>query len=487
MNAMRHTSFPRGGRFVSLLLGFILVAGCTQGNKSKSPPAALAPAGMQATVRHHAGPPLAGIAGQPTTRAIDPAAAASDAISVVVHWSALERMPAGLSTVAPTARLITIPASTRPIAPSGELIGPVRLARATQFDAFLADVQAGKFGRAEGIADSRGALPGDVTAVFTLAAGSADASDRRSVEVTVYRAPGNPSSSGSSQPAADQMQFGVMVSDPPRRERALLDPIPVGDGSKMAIVMPSRWGGEQKHATVAVIEVSRETGPEQAAALAQCVKDLSDATSAKGRSPVAPAPRSADWAGIAAALETLSTQSASARPALIYLAMQTNASLCSDVALVADDETLANLSKRINEKVKPDAPPMEKAQLGWLIDSACFAELSAMQSAEKMPAELSAVLTSYAGEAGRHAASLDEITKGLSNREQLDARLLAENLVYLEDASPAARVRAYDWLKSKNLAPADYDPLSPNKERREALDKAMTAAAKQAPAQGGAK
>jgi hypothetical protein len=59
--------------------------------------------------------------------------------------------------------------------------------------------------------------------------------------------------------------------------------------------------------------------------------------------------------------------------------------------------------------------------------------------------------------------------------------------VYLEDASPAARVRAYDWLNGKNLAPAGYDPLGSNKDRRAALDKATAVPASAKQPSGGAK
>jgi hypothetical protein len=49
----------------------------------------------------------------------------------------------------------------------------------------------------------------------------------------------------------------------------------------------------------------------------------------------------------------------------------------------------------------------------------------------------------------------------------------AENLVALEDSSPAARVRAFDWLAARAKAPRDFDPLGPAGQRRAALDKAM--------------
>ena len=45
--------------------------------------------------------------------------------------------------------------------------------------------------------------------------------------------------------------------------------------------------------------------------------------------------------------------------------------------------------------------------------------------------------------------------------------------MYLEDSSPSARVRAYDWLAARGRAPQGYEPLGPARERRRALDAAL--------------
>jgi hypothetical protein len=98
-----------------------------------------------------------------------------------------------------------------------------------------------------------------------------------------------------------------------------------------------------------------------------------------------------------------------------------------------------------------------------------------------MPAELSAVLTNYAGEPGRHASSIKEILHGVSSRQDLENRLLAENLIFLEDSSPAARVRAFGWLTARHQAPMGFDPLGSPRDRRNALENGIAAAATTAP------
>jgi hypothetical protein len=90
-----------------------------------------------------------------------------------------------------------------------------------------------------------------------------------------------------------------------------------------------------------------------------------------------------------------------------------------------------------------------------------------------MPDELLAVVTTYAGEAGRHEATMEGILNGLASRADLQARLTAENLIFLEDSSPASRARAFEWLSTHGQPIKGYNPLGPIRERRAAIDKAL--------------
>jgi hypothetical protein len=146
------------------------------------------------------------------------------------------------------------------------------------------------------------------------------------------------------------------------------------------------------------------------------------------------------------------------------------------VALVAPEPVLADLSTRIQARLDELSSRIDTAQLGWMLDVMTLEHLAALQSAETLPPELAGALARFAGEAARNAGSLDELAR-VRGREQLRARLIAENFTYLEDASPSARVRAYDWLQAKGLAPEKYDPLGSAKARSAAIDAALTAAA----------
>jgi hypothetical protein len=69
---------------------------------------------------------------------------------------------------------------------------------------------------------------------------------------------------------------------------------------------------------------------------------------------------------------------------------------------------------------------------------------------------------------------VDEVMRGAGTRQQLEQKLVSENFIYLQDSSPAYRVRAFQWLAVKNLAPRGFDPLDDPKKRREALDAALS-------------
>lgn len=142
----------------------------------------------------------------------------------------------------------------------------------------------------------------------------------------------------------------------------------------------------------------------------------------------------------------------------------------------ADDSVLEQLVRDIQAKVSDTKSTEQVSGTGWLLDHSALqllARLSndAANGTAKFPQELTAILTVHTGEVGRHPSSLDEVLKGLTTRQELDNRLLAENFIFLEDSNPSSRVRAYDWLNARHQAPAGYNPLGIPKERREALDR----------------
>jgi hypothetical protein len=256
-----------------------------------------------------------------------------------------------------------------------------------------------------------------------------------------------------------------------RTETAIFN-LPAGDRTNTALVVPFRFDHSTSCAVAILVQITPGTADDaHIAATAQCLTQLAKS---------APATQLAVSTGLASARATVNaaeqalTPAAGRRSALVYLADQTGASLCEDLAMEADDATLAQLVGKIQSSLSSRG--QSDSDVGWILDDAALQLLARLAAdaanGTKVPSELLAILTNHTGEVGRHPSSLDDVLKAVSSRQQLDNRLVAENMIFLEDSSPASRVRAYDWLSARRLAPAGYDPLASGKARRDALQKA---------------
>jgi hypothetical protein len=178
---------------------------------------------------------------------------------------------------------------------------------------------------------------------------------------------------------------------------------------------------------------------------------------------------SGNWPGFEVALSA-ATDPKTRRNAMVYLASQTQATLARDAFLVADDAMLEKMLGELASRVA-EVKPVERsdAKLAALLEISTLRFLGQLLAENHLPAELGSVLTDYAGEAGRHVSSIEQVSAKLADRGELQSKLIVENRIFLEDASPAARVRAYDWLKSRQAAPKGFDPLGNPRDRREAL------------------
>ena len=75
----------------------------------------------------------------------------------------------------------------------------------------------------------------------------------------------------------------------------------------------------------------------------------------------------------------------------------------------------------------------------------------------------------HTGQLGRDPTTLRELINVHRSADELNRALIQENKLYLLDMSPAARTRAYEWLKTQGVTVKGYDPLASAKARREAL------------------
>ena len=181
---------------------------------------------------------------------------------------------------------------------------------------------------------------------------------------------------------------------------------------------------------------------------------------------------------IATALRSLKQGGESTRGTLNYLASQAGASFASELALVADDKMLNQLKAEVLKQVG-DQTQREPSETALLLERASAEVLNQQRSSgtDSLSSAVLGTLDSYAGEVGHQPDALIAVIRQAASVAELSNRLLAENRIYLEDTSPPARVRAFDWLKSKRIDLGSYDPLASGRDRRAALEKLRQTAA----------
>lgn len=181
----------------------------------------------------------------------------------------------------------------------------------------------------------------------------------------------------------------------------------------------------------------------------------------------------ADELRMRSALEGLSRVTDAPRGAMAYLAGLCGAELTEAIAIAADSTTIQLISQAVQSQ-SPGLSKVDRTNVAWLLERTTIETLNRLKNDASRPvsAGIDGVLAGYAGEVGRQIDALQSLVAQSTGPEDLRNRLIAENLIYLEDSSPSARVRAYDWLNRQGLAPEGYDPLGSPRERRRALERA---------------
>jgi hypothetical protein len=468
-----------------IILSMLQVVGCTNQKTPLSAPTA----SIEQT--SYIGTAVSG----PTQGKID-ADAINGAIHVSVQLVAIKQASLEkLSPPAADARLIVATRDRQPVLPAGELTGRLRCATGDAAKAFASQLESAPPHEVVKWEQKTLAIPKGVVAKLTIADSSsfANPDDRRQIQLLFRNAPDRSGALAceaavgivdlvNAQKSEDTKESSAAnpLTQPPSWQRELLvtRPIPVVDGITGAIVIPFEFKDANAHFFAAIIDATPAPQPADSdwtTALEQCkadVKKESDAAAARANAILA-SQLNSNWPGFEASLSA-ARDPKTRRQSMVYLASQSGARLSRDVYLVADDPTLEKLLAAIANRIGAVKPADQSdSNLAWILDFTTLQTLSKMLNDNQLAPELSSVLTSFGGEAGRHASSLDEITKNLTGPGELQTRLIAENMIYLEDSSPAARVRAFDWLTSRKTAPAGYDPLGPARARKDALENAL--------------
>jgi len=505
-------------RVIAIAGALVAALGCAM--PPPAPRGPLDPPAISTRVEHFTGSPLTG----PLTKQAAPARPA-DARSVCVTLFALEDFRRdALQPLATSARLIAPARGASAFAASMAHVAGARTGTLEDAGTFLAGVEGGDLGRSAKLAQLRGALPAGATAAFHAdGPATRGGSPSRRIEIQVHRPPpvADPQAAGAggievaliveamaivqderdAERAADAAKDaggrdeagdeGRPAAPPPtlpsppspvlQREMVLLDPRPAAERDHLAILFPSPFEPDRIRALLAVIEIAPPPAAgapdeaEHADAFAHCVADL-EASAAKAKESADPPPPVERPVGpaLAGALAGLSF-APQARAALAFLAETTGARLTEDVVLSAPEPFVARLAGDVR-KATADVKTPEGPALALILERTTIAVLADLMANNELPTAIEGIPAIHAGEAGRSGSILQEAAAGARSIDDLRERFVRENILSLEDSSPAARMRAYDWLAARGKAPAGYDPLGTDKDRRAALESTAAAA-----------
>jgi hypothetical protein len=482
-----------------------LALGCTT-SAPKMPP--VVPPPLVTSIAHYAGSSLSGPLAVGVAREID--ADPSHAIAIACEITYLESFDeAWLTPLAEHSRLVVTSGGGDPFQATSQLAPRARVGHAEAAHDFLLALRDEARMRSAKVVAHTGVLPRGVTVVFSNAAAPVALENGqpapRTADVEIAR----------NEDAGDALRVALVLEGPivdtsreepadttrgatariAAREWVVLDDAPQIDGDPLVLMFPSVLGGTG--AFVAVITATSAPKDDVAAAAhrARVESTLSNigvvgkSTRDRARDISQHEAWQSEVANMRRALETPERR----RSALVFLATSTGAALTEDAAYSSSDEELAALAEialdvtRADDKshVGPEASRDER-QLGWALEQRVYLHFARLVSEEKLPQELAGILLRRAGECGRWADTIEDGVRISKNADELRLHFARENRIFLEDSAPSSRVRAFDWLAARGLAPKGFDPLGSEPDRRRvlaALEDAEEAAA-QRPSDG---
>ena len=478
----------------SLSLALSLAACAT-----KRPPQPLSADGIKSRHGHYVGNPLAGA--QPVPQPF----VQQDALAVHIRLIGMEQpIRPELEPLAAHARLLTTLEGENPFLATPSVTQPARYGMGVEAEALVHEIDAGARGRTIELTDFRGVVCAGVTTYQELTLGSQAAGNLRRLRVAIYR-PKAVTAAATTQPSPAPVQLALLVQNPPSapaapaavtpadadagvarggtfpppateavltRETALISQSMDATGQSVIFLTPFAAAGTQIQSIATVIELSLPSADTKFEAASNAMlADLHAAASTAATRPAAPTPGALDSVFVTSVIDAM-TYGENRRAAIVYLAGQTDAHLAEQTAMTAADDFLNQFSLAIADAIgRQDI--WTRQQAGWLLDRISFEMLARTTIKKRLSPELTGVLLTLAGEAGRSPAAMEQILANLSTRKDFENRLIAENFIALEDSSPAARVRAYDWLKAHARQPAGYDPLGEAHQRSAAIEKAL--------------
>lgn len=162
------------------------------------------------------------------------------------------------------------------------------------------------------------------------------------------------------------------------------------------------------------------------------------------------------------------------RAVLLSLATELRATRAQDWILLATEETLQALIASMGQGVGRLALADQPQRFALHLEALALRQAAEAVTSPASPTAAQrarAFLYRHAGQLGAYPDVLLELAPLATSLEDLDARLAAENHIYLEDSNRSARLRAFEWLKARGQEPHGYDPLTRSSQRQAALQR----------------
>ncbi|MCY2959103.1 MAG: hypothetical protein NTY35_02975 [Planctomycetota bacterium] len=365
--------------------------------------------------------------------------------------------------------LVIGPADSDPLRPVPRRAGSVGFVRGPEATELVRSLAQGGYGRTTQAWEEQGTLSPGTT--FRLKASTADGTgDSVSFLLDASRA-------GEPLEARIALQLGLR-GDSEGEKVLLAEPLRPADGP-IAFVFQRAAREDEPSALVVLVEATTDAaGGDDSSSTRGEFEASAAAASERSREITRSEEERREIRGVLSDLD----RPLERRARLVFLASSCGAPLALDIALIAQDADLAELATAVRAAIPENA---DRAAAAWPIERAAWILLGQKAAAGAIAPELSGVLARQGGEAARFPGAIEDLVHGLRDVQGLTQRLVAENRILLEDASPSSRLRAYDWLAARGLAPTGYDPFGSLADRRAALRK--LAEAEEAAAQSAGK
>lgn len=431
------------------------LSGCTHTQVKEPEPETLR---MSTQLRHIAGPILS------TSNIIQPSPKAlNESLLVELTFHSLEKFPKGALNIAgPKTRLV---ANTDKLwLPTTSSLAGLRSKRVDNPEGEL-DLFNSQFGRHKQFPRLESVVPKGVTVAFDLARSTNEASPKWNEPehrwtVLVHRhgqnkdlisialeAPGK--SADTAFPVMETLIFDDMEG--PNLGFLLLVPGPI-DESSLSLAITLTLRSPPAPGDPGFRSFRRR--------VARCKKDLVELELDERKDVRRSTPRAVDFSKYL--IEGL-TKASKQRIVLNSLAEDLQANLVGEMALAGEDPVVRDLAKRTLTLIRTMPAKASPEEWAWELEKQALTVLENMWIEDKLPMGLRAVFANYAGALAWQTSLFIELAEECRNLNELQIGIRLKNKELLDDASPNIRLQAYEWLKSRGLAPKDYDPLQKEK------------------------